>query len=173
MAVARRNVARHRLDARVRVVHADLMVPCDAAEAAAGNLPERADVVVSNPPYVARDARLPKTVADYEPHAALFAGAEGLDVLRPLVAAAAARLGERGLLALEYAPEQTQALVRTMAPHFAGVHVLHDLAGHERVAVGWRGEGSAADFALGFGAAAPRGPAAPDVQLDDPEQARD
>ena len=49
------------------------------------------DVIVANPPYVPeRDrASLAPEVRDYEPAAALFAGADGLDAIRAIVPAAA------------------------------------------------------------------------------------
>lgn len=42
-------------------------------------------LVVSNPPYVPSGTPLPEDVLDYEPHEALFAGPDGMDVLRPLM----------------------------------------------------------------------------------------
>lgn len=97
---------------------------------------ERFDVIVANPPYVALPERaaLDPEVRDWEPAAALFAGAEGLDVLRPLVAAAPGYLRRPGLLALEVGHAQP-ALVAQMAREaneFAEVGVARDLAGRER-----------------------------------------
>lgn len=45
-------------------------------------------LLVSNPPYIPKEINLEKTVQDFEPHTALFAGADGLDVIRPLLMAA-------------------------------------------------------------------------------------
>lgn len=42
-------------------------------------------LLVSNPPYIPEGTVLPREVADYEPREALFAGKDGMDVLRPLV----------------------------------------------------------------------------------------
>ena len=40
---------------------------------------ERFDLIVSNPPYIAEDdPRVERGVRRFEPHAALFAGADGL-----------------------------------------------------------------------------------------------
>lgn len=47
-------------------------------------------MVVSNPPYIPNDEELERDVVDYEPHEALFAGDDGLDVIIPLVEAAKA-----------------------------------------------------------------------------------
>ncbi len=45
-------------------------------------------LLVSNPPYIPKGTTLEKTVQDFEPHAALFAGKDGLDVITPLLMAA-------------------------------------------------------------------------------------
>jgi release factor glutamine methyltransferase len=98
---------------------------------------ERFDVVVSNPPYVGSEERegLDAEVRDWEPAAALFAGAGGLDVIRPLVAEAPAHLRPGGLLALEIGAAQAEAvcaLIRA-AHRFGEPRVRRDLAGRERI----------------------------------------
>lgn len=45
-------------------------------------------LLVSNPPYVASGTTLEKTVVEFEPHGALFAGKDGMDIIRPLLKAA-------------------------------------------------------------------------------------
>ena len=111
--------------------------------AAAG---ERFDVVVSNPPYVGEDERaaLDPEVRDWEPAAALFAGAGGLDVIRPLVEQAAAHLEPGGLLAMEIGAGQADAvtaLVRATGA-FAEPRVRADLAGRDRIVTAeLRGDG--------------------------------
>ncbi len=59
-----------------------------------------ANLIVSNPPYVAESDRasLSRDVRDFEPAAALFAGDDGLDVIRMLVPAAAKHLAAGGQL---------------------------------------------------------------------------
>jgi len=103
-------------------------------EAAAG---ERFHVVVSNPPYVGDEERaaLDPEVRDWEPAGALFAGAGGLDVIRPLVEEAAAHLEPGGLLAMEIGAGQAgavTALVRATGA-FAEPRVIADLAGRDRI----------------------------------------
>lgn len=100
---------------------------------------ERFDVVVSNPPYVREDERegLDPEVRDWEPARALFAGPDGLDALRPLVAGAPAVLRRGGLLALEIGAAQgpaVAALVRA-TPGFAEPVVRPDLAGRDRIVI--------------------------------------
>lgn len=93
LAVARRNVARHGLRGRVRLVRSDLLA--DLGEA-------RYDLIVSNPPYVMASTMrtLPREYR-HEPRMALSGGSDGLDLVRRILAGAAGALGPRGLLVCE------------------------------------------------------------------------
>jgi release factor glutamine methyltransferase len=127
LAVARANAQRLGLD--VGFAQADLLAGIDTDLYA----------VVSNPPYVREGdkARMAPDVTAHEPHLALFAGAEGLNAIRPLVTQAAAT--DAQLLALEVGAGQAPA-VRALvaAAGFPDVDVMRDLAGIERVVVGRR-----------------------------------
>lgn len=65
------------------------------------------DAVVSNPPYIP-DAMVPRDpeVRDHEPHMALFAGPDGLDVVRGITRTAAILLKPGGVLVIEHADVQ-------------------------------------------------------------------
>ncbi len=91
--VARRNIDEHGLGARVRLRRSDLF---DALE------PASYDLVVGNPPYVTPDsmAALPPEHR-HEPRHALEGGADGLDVLRRVLARAASYLSPHGVLVAE------------------------------------------------------------------------
>ena len=99
--VAAENARALGLENRVRFLQSDLL---EAVKE------QRYDCVVSNPPYVASGEELEPQVALWEPHRALFAGPDGLDVYRRLLPAAAAQLGPGGLLALELGAGQMEAL---------------------------------------------------------------
>ncbi|MEX2467592.1 MAG: peptide chain release factor N(5)-glutamine methyltransferase [Gemmatimonadota bacterium] len=103
---------------------------------------ERFDLIVSNPPYVPEPERvdLEPEVVDWEPGTALFAGADGLDVTRRLVAGAPARLRSGGMLALEVGAGQTGAvegLLEGMGG-WEGITVKADLTGRERIVMATR-----------------------------------
>jgi release factor glutamine methyltransferase len=118
LAVARANAARLGLD--VAFVEGDLLAGLDA------------DAVVSNPPYVADGAPLQPEIARHEPPAALYAGPEGLTVIRRLVAQVAASPAR--FVALEVGMGQAGAVADVLrAAGFADVAVQRDLAGIERV----------------------------------------
>ena len=92
------------------------------------------DVVVSNPPYVPDDARLPREVADHDPPLALWGGPDGLDVVRGLLHTAARLLRPGGLLAIEHADVQGGSLPALVRSHggFTDVADHPDLAGRPR-----------------------------------------
>ncbi|WP_279385452.1 peptide chain release factor N(5)-glutamine methyltransferase [Klenkia marina] len=92
------------------------------------------DVVVSNPPYVPDDARLPKEVADHDPPLALWGGPDGLDVVRGLLRTAARLLRPGGWLAIEHADVQGTSLPALVRAHggFTDVVDHPDLAGRPR-----------------------------------------
>ncbi|HEU0250231.1 MAG TPA: peptide chain release factor N(5)-glutamine methyltransferase [Solirubrobacteraceae bacterium] len=104
-------------------------------------VPDEFDAVLSNPPYVCEDERvsLALEIVRHEPSSALFAGEDGLDVVRRLVAQAGKRTRVR-LLAVEVGQSQAGAVTQMMQRGgFATVRVECDLAGIERVVVGERG----------------------------------
>jgi release factor glutamine methyltransferase len=95
------------------------------------------DAVLANLPYVACGAELAPEIARYEPARALFAGVDGLDVVRRLVAAVGFPGRPPAVAALEIGPEQAAEVCRLLRDAGArSLEVRRDLAGHERVVVG-------------------------------------
>ena len=102
LALAARNVARHGMQRRVRLIRSDLFAEIDA----------RYDLIVSNPPYVSTASmrRLPREYR-YEPGIALAGGRDGLDLVARILAGARERLTPSGLLVCEIG-ENRKALER-------------------------------------------------------------
>ena len=126
LSVARSNAHALGLAARVEFARGSLFEPVRG---------ERFDLIVSNPPYLAeRESKaLPPELA-HEPPGALFGGADGYSVLRPLVAHAPEHLRPGGALAVEVAPAQAETVAALCAQ--AGlccVETVRDLAGRPRV----------------------------------------
>ena len=100
------------------------------------------DLVVSNPPYVAEGEApsLPPEVREWEPGAALFAGPDGLAALRVIVAGAAPRLRQGGLLALEVGLGQAGPVVAMLEEtgEYVDSCVRRDLTGRERIVLSRR-----------------------------------
>jgi release factor glutamine methyltransferase len=91
------------------------------------------DLIVSNPPYVADTDELPAAVRDWEPASALFAGADGLDDLRVIVAEAPSWLSPAGSLVVELAPTQAEVFAAlALEAGFAEVEIKQDLTGRQR-----------------------------------------
>ncbi|GAA4721319.1 peptide chain release factor N(5)-glutamine methyltransferase [Isoptericola chiayiensis] len=126
--------ARNLRGSRVHLVRGD-------ARTALSDLDGSVDVVVSNPPYVPSDA-VPQEpeVARHDPAVALYGlGADGLEVPRGIVAAAARLLRPGGLLVMEHAEVQAAAARSLVADHgFVDVGTRPDLSGRDRMVVARR-----------------------------------
>ena len=131
LAVARGNADRHGVADRIDFRAGDLFEPWQAQ----GEAPQMFDVIVTNPPYVADDdPAVEAGVREFEPHEALFAGADGLAVIRRILADAPRNLAPGGHLLMEIAYNQADA-VRVLVSDavWERVTTYRDLAGHERV----------------------------------------
>jgi ribosomal protein L3 glutamine methyltransferase len=106
LAVAARNVRRHRLGRRIRLVRSDHFAALEA---------RAYDIIVSNPPYVGAEelAALPPEYW-HEPRGALASGDDGLDSVRTILREAARHLRPRGILVVEVG--NSEALVRRRFP---------------------------------------------------------
>ena len=98
----------------------------------------RFDLIVSNPPYIAAaDPHLARGDVRFEPLAALVAGADGLDDLRRLIAAACVHLQPDGALLLEHGHDQAAAVRSLLQQNgIASPQSWNDLAGIPRVSGG-------------------------------------
>jgi release factor glutamine methyltransferase len=127
LAIAQTNAARHGVDERIEFREGDLFVPWEG---------DTFDVIVSNPPYVAeRDAEtLAKSVRDFEPQQALFAGPEGLGVIQRLLDEAPAHLRPAGHLFIEIGYDQHDAVAQLARDAgWSSIQFHRDAAGHARV----------------------------------------
>tara|TARA_B100001059_G_scaffold157376_1_gene157001 strand:+ start:1447 stop:2280 length:834 start_codon:yes stop_codon:yes gene_type:complete len=100
------------------------------------------DLILSNPPYIAaEDPHLAQGDVRFEPRSALVSGADGLDDIRLLVAAAPDHLKQGGWFLLEHGWQQSAAVQALLVERgFVDVDSWTDLAGHPRVTGGcWRG----------------------------------
>ena len=132
LAVARDNALRLGAIWNVRFTLGDLYAPLGVAR-------RRYDAIVSNPPYIphAELAGLDADVRDHEPHLALDGGADGLVVVRRIVANAPQWLRPGGVLALEIGFGEAPATADLLrARGFADVTIVRDYAGIERVVSG-------------------------------------
>jgi len=130
LALARENAAR--LGLEVAFMQADLLDR---------NVPDEFDAILANLPYVAERERagLPPEILRHEPPEALFAGEDGLDAIRALVAQLRARPRVKHV-ALEVGAGQAGAVAELLgAAGYEDVGSKQDLAGIERVVRAERG----------------------------------
>jgi release factor glutamine methyltransferase len=127
--IARRNSARHGVADRVQLLQTDLLTSVNEANSF--------DLIVSNPPYIARNEshQLSREVREHEPASALFGGPTGIEIYGGLAEQAASLLRRRGILVLELgynSLDHVRALLYGQ-PAWVNVSVTNDLAGIPRV----------------------------------------
>jgi release factor glutamine methyltransferase len=145
--VARRNAARHGAADRIHFSQCDLLTGLENSDVnsvgARHAVPASAqhelqfDLIVSNPPYIARnDAdQLQREVRDHEPHAALFGGLTGIEMYQRLIDQARDLLRHRGILVLELGHDSAERVraIFDAQPAWTNVSITMDLAGVPRV----------------------------------------
>jgi release factor glutamine methyltransferase len=100
----------------------------------------RVDVLLCNPPYVPDDTPVPPEVADHDPAEAVFGGADGLSVIRPVVALAARLLRSGGHVGIEHDDVHGSAVPALLRAdgRFTEVTAHPDLTGRPRFATARR-----------------------------------
>ena len=93
------------------------------------------DLIFANPPYIGTAEPLPPEVAGFEPGAALFAGADGLDGYRRIVPQLPALLAPGGVAVLEIGSTQAAAVGALLAAQGFGGNLRQDLGGRDRCLV--------------------------------------
>jgi release factor glutamine methyltransferase len=134
--VARANATRHGVAERIEFLRGDLWRAVNG-QAPAGSV----DLVAANPPYI-RSPELATLMPEvqWEPRLALDGGADGLRVLREIVASSPDRIRPGGFLLLEVGTDQAEAVGALLAAsgRFEPARLRLDLAGRPRVVVARR-----------------------------------
>jgi release factor glutamine methyltransferase len=122
LAYARDNAEALGLDGRAR------FQPGDWADGLDG----RFDLILCNPPYVEKGAALPRDVAEWEPHLALFAAADGLGEIRRIAPDLPRLLAPGGIACIEIGAGQAKAASALFEAEGFAVAPRRDLGGHIR-----------------------------------------
>ncbi|MGB3437303.1 MAG: peptide chain release factor N(5)-glutamine methyltransferase [Actinophytocola sp.] len=131
LAWARRNMA----SSRVKLHAGDVADPDLFAE-----LHAQVDLVLCNPPYVPAGTPVPPEVGEHDPARAVFAGSDGLTVIRHVVNLAARLLTPGGAVAIEHDDSQRESVpgLLTNRKVLTDVEDHDDLAGRPRFATAIR-----------------------------------
>jgi len=134
LSIAAQNVTAHNLADNIQLLCGDLFAPIieklDTTQF---------DLIVCNPPYVssAEYESLDRNVKDYEPKGALYAGIDGLDIYRRIIAEVDRHLKPDGALMLEIGYAQGQA-ARDMLKQteiFKEIKIEKDLSNNDRIVI--------------------------------------
>jgi release factor glutamine methyltransferase len=128
LVVAERNARRYDVADRITFVRANVLTGVTGV----------ADLIVSNPPYVAEAeaSTMPPEVVEYEPHVALFGGPTGLEVVERLFVQAKDRLAAHGRLVVEFGFGQSVRIEElAAATGWKMVRIREDLQGIPRTIV--------------------------------------
>ena len=117
----KKNVAA--ISENVRVVESDVV---DALPGV------KCDVVIANPPYIPNFQKLPRDVAEHEPHIALFGGETGMEIPKLFISAASRLLKSGGVLAIEHTEDQGELMRTALEKDFLEITTHKDLTGRVR-----------------------------------------
>ena len=131
LAVAKKNMEAHDCTERITLLHGDLFEPIKLLASS------RFNWIVSNPPYIMTDERenLSPDIQNYEPHIALFAGEDGLSIIRRIIAEAPNYLHPEGRLIFEIGDKQAESVKELLEeqPAYKNYRFIKDYAGKDRV----------------------------------------
>ncbi|MDP2683229.1 MAG: peptide chain release factor N(5)-glutamine methyltransferase [Deltaproteobacteria bacterium] len=128
--VAMENAERHDVAGRITFLQGNMFEPLNG-------LNIKADIIVSNPPYISKDEmkKIEPEISQYEPAGALYGGDDGLDFYRRIIAESPAYLAKGGYLMLEMGYGQAEEIKKLIKQNnvFEQIDIKKDLAGIDRV----------------------------------------
>ena len=136
LVIAEENAKRNGVEGRIMFIEGDLFWPLRDTDF------KGAHIIITNPPYVseAEKESLAPEVKDFEPHAALFGGADGLAVIKRIITEAPDFLLPGGFLIMEIGWDQAEKVKGLLEAdeRYEGIKIRKDYGGVERIVVGRR-----------------------------------
>ena len=113
----------------VSIVCSDWLAAIDGA---------KADMIVSNPPYIDKDdPHLCEGDVRFEPHSALIANHKGMADIEKIVSQAQEKLFPNGYLLIEHGYQQAEWVTTVLQAHnYHTCFTVRDMAGHPRITIG-------------------------------------
>ncbi|MDP4093518.1 MAG: peptide chain release factor N(5)-glutamine methyltransferase [Bacillota bacterium] len=131
--VAHLNAVRNNVGGQTGFIKADLKSQREI------QISNKADIVVSNPPYIAESVikQLKPEVRDYEPAIALDGGEHGLDFYKIIAGKLRRILKPGGFIALEIGYDQAESVIEIFGEVCVDLKIIKDLSGNDRVITGF------------------------------------
>lgn len=123
LSLAKENANNLKLE--IEFIHSDLLEEIE----------EKFDLIISNLPYIAKEEEIEEQVHQHEPHLALYAGADGLDLYRRFFSSASKNLNEKFLIAIEHGADQKEELIRIIQKSFPNAQIISfkDMSNRDRI----------------------------------------
>jgi release factor glutamine methyltransferase len=136
LAIAGKNAEKHQVAERIEFYESDVFAAFENQKSKIKN--QKFDLIVSNPPYIPNKdlPSLPREVREHEPHAALFGGAVGTEIVARLLTDAPKFLIENSYLIFEIGFAQGEVVRAMVDPNIWQLReILPDLQGIPRIVV--------------------------------------
>jgi release factor glutamine methyltransferase len=102
-------------------------------EALPAEIKRNINLIVSNPPYIAKSESLPSEVSEFEPADALYSGDKGTECLELILKNSVEWLSDKGVVVLELAPDQAQEMLSLASSYGFDARIFQDLTERDRV----------------------------------------
>ena len=99
------------------------------------NVNKKYDIIISNPPYIKEDEEIEEIVKNNEPHIALYAGVDGLDIYKRIFLDVKNYINDKYLIALEIGMTQTEDIIKLANTYLDNIiiEVKKDLSEKDRM----------------------------------------
>ena len=99
------------------------------------NIDKKYDVIISNPPYIKTKEEIEDIVRNNEPHIALYAGEDGLDIYKKILSQASNYLNDQFFMAFEIGMTQKEDITNLVNTYLKDIEIVvkKDLSEKDRM----------------------------------------